>query len=459
MGIDLYGELYWRVLFPTWEERLRRRPTLARLRYLRSTERRGADELAAIQLGQLRRLLRHAWLHVPFYRARMDAAGLHPDEVRAVDALRKLPLLTRADAQAGAAARRSTAPPLPSISKKTSGSTGQPLVFGYDPDSEYWRQAVKLRGYGWAGYRQGDRTLHYWGAPPVPAPPRARMKIMVDRLIKRERYLDSTPRSPAHLAAAVAAIRRDRPRSILCFTQGGVELARYIVANGARTWDTIPVLCGAEKLYPQDRGVMEAAFGPAVFETYGCREVMLIGMECEAHRGLHVASEHLVVEVIVRAPGQADRPARPGETGEVVITDLHNLGMPFIRYANGDLAVAADEAVACPCGRALPRLASVDGRVTDSLRDAGGNRVGGLIFNVIFAALADTVTQFQAVQHLDGSVTLKLVPTPALDAAAREHIRRNCEKYLPGIAVTTELVSEIPVGKNGKRQVVVVERA
>jgi phenylacetate-CoA ligase len=163
----------------------------------------------------------------------------------------------------------------------------------------------------------------------------------------------------------------------------------------------------------------------------------------------------LIVEVVV-TDGDRTRPARPGESGEVVITDLHNLGMPFIRYANGDLAVAGPEG-ACACGRSLPRLASVDGRVTDTLKDARGERVSGLLFNVMFAALAGTVRRFQAVQHPDRSVTLKLVPTEKLDDSALATIRDNFARHLPGLPLRTELVDDIPLSPSGKRKVVVVE--
>jgi phenylacetate-CoA ligase len=454
--MDAYGALVARVLYPAWESGLRRRPTLRYLRYLQATERRSADELAAIQLAALRRLLRHAYASVPLYRARFDSVGLRPEAVREIADLARLPLLTRTEAQATAAERSATAPPLPTIMKSTGGTTGEPLRFGYDADSEYWRQATKLRAYGWAGYRTGCRSLHYWGLPATPARGSARLKIAIDRALKRERYVDCTLRSDEDHADVVRVIREERPEIILCYTQAGAALARYIVRNGARAWGTIPLLCGAERLFAADRAVLEDAFGKAVFETYGCREVMLIGSECEAHDGLHVSVENLVVEVVVREKDRT-RAARPGEIGEVVITDLHNLGMPFIRYANGDLATVG-RAERCACGRSLPRIAAVEGRVAETLRDADGNPVSGLLFNLIFTPLADAVRQFQAVQHRDGSVTLKLSPLRPLDDGALSLVRDTCTKYLKGTPVRTEIVGDIPIGKNGKRQVVIVER-
>jgi phenylacetate-CoA ligase len=188
-----------------------------------------------------------------------------------------------------------------------------------------------------------------------------------------------------------------------------------------------------------------------VFETYGSREVMLIAAECEAHDGMHVSHENLVVEIMV-----GDRPAKPGETGELVVTDLHNFGMPFIRYRIGDLATAGPTSV-CACGRELPRIASVDGRVTDTLRDGKGRSVSGLVFNLIVVPLAEKVRQFQAVQKKDGTLTLRIVPTAKMDDGARDQLRKHAERYLPGIAVSIEMVDAIAPGKNGKRKIVIVE--
>ena len=456
--MDVYGAVYRRVLFPAWEGVLRGRSTLEHLRWLEQTQWRSADELAALQLGALRQLLRHAWTQAPFYRKRMEAAGVTPEKVRSVEDLARLPILTREQAQAVGEERVATSPPT-DIRKSTSGTLGKPLVFGYDRESEYWRQAVKWRGYAWAGYRPGDRSLHFWGGLSWPPPPRKKkIKIAVDRALRRERYFDCTLRGEKELEDVVSVLRRERPQVLLCYTQAGVDLARFINERGLRDWDTIPVICGAERLFAADRVALDNAFG-AVFETYGCREVMLIASECEAHAGMHLSAENLLVEIVVTENGR-QRAAKPGEVGEVVVTDLHNYGMPFIRYANGDLAVAGPSEP-CACGRTLPRLSAVEGRVTETLRNGAGAQVSGLIFNVIFAgALAQRVRQFQVVQHRDGAVTLKLVPvaTGSFDDAARDHIVKNVAKYLTGVEVRTQVVSEIPLTKTGKRQVVVVER-
>jgi phenylacetate-CoA ligase len=458
--MDLYGRLLHDVLFPAWEG-LRGRPTFELLSYVKQTQWWGLEELHALQSGLLRRLMRHTYRHVPYYRRRWDELGVSPEDIRTPDDLRLLPILERADARDNAQDRESTAPPLVVVRKQTSGSTGLPMIVAYNEESRNWRDAQRLRGYGWAGYEPGHRAIHYWGFGATAPPTRfARTKIKVDRALKRDIYVDSTPRSDEALAAVVEQLKVVRPDAFVTYTQAGAALARYVLRTGKRDWGTIPVLCCAERLFPHDRAVLEEAFGPAVFETYGSREFMLIGSECEQHDGLHTSMESLIVEILVRNPDGTSRPAAPGETGELVITDLHNLGAPFIRYATSDLCVArAPEQ--CSCGRWLSRVGPIEGRTADTLRDGAGNPVNGLIFSILFVSLAQHTKEFQGVQHVDGSLTLKIVPLrPAepLPQAVHDISQSFAAKYLPGIRMTIQVVADIPPTRSGKRQIVIVEK-
>jgi phenylacetate-CoA ligase len=455
--LDPYGAALRGVLWPTWESLLRRRSTPAVLAQLSRTQWCSADELREIQCAALRRLVRHATEHVPYYRARFAAAGLSAEDVRSPEDLRALPLLTRETAREHVAQLASTAAPFPTISKQTSGTSGQPLAFAYDAGSEQWRHAVKLRAYAWAGYRLGDRALYFWGVPPSRREPVARrVKVALDRALKREAYVPCAVMDDRTLSAVVDRLVRTPPQVLVCYTQAGAELARFVRQRGLRRWGSVRVLCGAEPLYPRDRADLEAAFGPEIYETYGCREVMLIGSECEHHAGLHVSSENLVVELLVTEADGTRRPARPGETGEVVLTDLHNYGMPFIRYANGDVAVAAQDAK-CECGRALPRIASVRGRVSDVLRDARGNAVSGVAMSYVFSGIEASVRRFQLVQHRDRSVTLRFVPSGGFEVGILAILRARCLERLSGIDVRVEPVADLPRSAAGKHHLVVAE--
>lgn len=452
--MDLYAELVERALFPLWESSVRGRPTLDILRHLEQTQYRHLEEIEALQLGSLRRLLRHSYDHVPFFRERLDAARMSPTDVRTLDDLRRLPILDRADVRGAGQSRASLAPPLPEIHKTTTGSSGAPLAISYDRGSEHWRQATRLRGYGWAGHRVGVKTVHYWGRLPLPSGLRG-AKIAADRMLRQERYLDCSSRSDSDLEAVANDLRRAPPRVLVCFSQAAADLAHYVNARGVRRWPDINVICAAERLLSSDRDAVVQAFGPNVFETYGSREVMLIASECEAHDGLHVSMENLIVELVVREHG-GERPAEEGEIGEIVLTDLHNYGMPLIRYASGDLAVSRGREP-CRCGRKLARIGPIEGRVTETLVAGDGGKISGLLFIVAMVAKGHSCRAFQVVQHRDRSVTIRTAGD-GLAAEAEGQLRALLTPYLRGLPLRFERVDELALDRSGKRRPVIVEQ-
>jgi phenylacetate-CoA ligase len=187
--------------------------------------------------------------------------------------------------------------------------------------------------------------------------------------------------------------------------------------------------------------------------------MMLMASECEHHSGMHASMESQVIELIVRERDGSERPARPGETGEVVVTDLHNLACPMIRYLNGDLAVAHAPSM-CECGRSLTRIGPIEGRTTETLRDGRGNAVNGLVFNILFGVMDQVAKKFQVVQRLDGSVVMKIVPQVGsrLPDENSRAIHAFADKYLPEAPFAIEYVEDIPLTAAGKRKVVIVEK-
>ncbi len=456
VSFDPYGVVLGKVLYPAWE-RLRGRPTFSLLAQLRQSERMPADEREVARSGRLRRLMRHAYQHTTHYRRIMDGLGLCAEDFSSIADLHELPLLDRATFQQNPEDRIAPWPPVV-YSKTTSGSTGQPVVIRYSEESRSWRDATRWRGFGWGGYEMGDKAMHIWGTPVPPPAGLKAARIALDHKLRRDIYASCNVRTPEGLRGMVDIVRREKPTAILAFAQALGDLARFVNQNDLRDWPDIPTIYGAERLWPHDRAEVVKAFGPPVFETYGCREFTLMGAECEAHDGLHESMENLVVEIVVREPDGTTRAAAPGEQGEVAVTDLHNLAYPFIRYLTGDLAVERAQA-ACSCGRTLRRFGPVTGRVTETLTDGAGNRVDGLIFNILFLTIAADALQFQVVQHLDRSLTLRLVPLASgLSPAAEKTIRTFVTEQVRGVQLTIELVPEISLSKSGKLARVVVEK-
>jgi len=450
-GDQAYGALFGGLLFPVWERAIRGRDTLRHLAYLERSQWLSRGEIARAQTAELVKLLSYAGQNVPYYRELFRAHRFDPRAVKSSADLAELPVLTREIVRERYEDMVDPAHRGKNLKKGTSGSTGKPLKFEYSRESECWRQAVKLRGYGWAGYRPGRKAFFYWARVSA-APPS--LKVRMDRALRRETFVDSMKQDEASRRAALDLLRKTRPEVIVCYTQACAQFARWVVDNHLRDWDDISVICGAEGVLAGDRAILAKAFGPGIFETYGSRETMLIAAECESHAGMHLSEENLVLEIL-----RDGRAAAPGEPGDVVITDLHNYGMPMIRYVNGDVAVlgAGDR---CACGRGLGTLQRVDGRRSDTLTDKEGNAVPGIVFHVLFSdARKELVRQFQAVQTVDRNVVLKVVRGKDFSEADFQGITGRFSEYLRGLPLAIEFHDAIPPHQgSGKYQTIVVER-
>ncbi len=142
-------------------------------------------------------------------------------------------------------------------------------------------------------------------------------------------------------------INRYRPKALVSYVNPLYELAKYIIDNKLSVFSPKTILTGAEPLHDFQREVIEKAFNCNVYNTFGCREFMLMSAECREHKNLHINIDHLVVETV-----SEDGLAITGESGDLVVTDLYNYGMPLIRYLNGDRATLVNSS--CGCNNPLP---------------------------------------------------------------------------------------------------------
>jgi phenylacetate-CoA ligase len=447
-----YAWVYGEILFPTWQRVVRKRAIGARRALIEGTQWLEADRVTRLQGEALRELLVQAGAHIPFYKELFAQMRFDPRAIASREDIVHLPLLTRDTVRARYADLVHPAYRGRNIKKRTSGTSGVPLRFEYSNDSETWRQATRLRAYEWAGYRQGLPTLHYWGTGTnVPRGLRA-VKANIDCALRRESYVDCGRQDDESMRAMVRLIEELRPHAIIAYTHALATFARWVLDRNARTWGDVAVIGGAEAMLPSDRDPLKRVFGRGVFETYGARETMLIAAECEAHDGLHVSEENLLVE-IVREDG---RPVSPGETGAVAVTDLHNPGMPLVRYVNGDVATWGPENT-CTCGRTLRRIARVDGRRNDTMRDARGAPVPGMVFISLLNAHEAEIQAFQAVQKRSGEVLLRIVPGREWSNGRFDGTAQRLAAYFEGLPFEIMLVDEIPADPSGKWRAVVAE--
>ena len=447
----LYARAYEALFYPAWQRVVRGRPIGTHLQVLEATQWLGAEERDRLQLESLRALLDHAARNITYWRELFAHLRFDPRDIRCKGDLLILPILTREIISERYDDLVDPAHRGRNIQKGTSGTSGIPLKFEYCNESEAWRQATRLRGYGWAGYRMGLPTVHYWGAGSGPPAGFAGGKVHLDRALKREAYVDAIKQDEASMRSAAAVFSRMKPHCVVAYTQALAAFARWTTERGVRDWPDARVICGAEALLPHDRQAIALAFGPQIFETYGSRETMLVAAECEIHDGMHLSDENLLVEI-----ARDGRPVSDGEPGDVLITDLHNYGMPLIRYANGDLATMASDG-GCACGRGLRKLARVEGRTSDTLRDANGDPVPGMVIISLLAHEAGLLRAFQGVQKASGEVELRIVRGRDWDEARFSRTARRIEAYFKGLPLRVSYCDQIPALKSGKRHPIVIE--
>lgn len=442
----LYSRILRRGAYPLM---LWHRGDLAEARFLRQFERTQflpPALLRDLQLRRLRRLLDHAYEQCPFYRARFDRAGLQPSDVRRLEDLRGLPVLEKTDIQEHR--DRLTAHDWPKddlIANHTGGSTGRPLSFFLSRERKCSRAAATIRHNRWAGWDVGDKSAVLWGAP-RDAPADGWRACLRRVLLDRQLYLDTGHVTEEKLDAFDAALKRFRPRVILAYAGAAAMFARYLEALGRTPYQPRAIITSAEVLEDRERVRIENVFGCPVFNRYGCREVSVIASECSAHQGMHVMAEGLYVEVV----GKDGQPAKPGELGSILITDLLNHAMPLIRYRIGDLG--AWEEGRCPCGRGLPRLRTVAGRVTDFLVGGDGRLVSGVFLATYVIGRRPSLGQVQIQQETAGQVLFRIQRGPGFrDPDDLDYLQEASRRYLGSDTVVDwEFADELPPEASGK---------
>ncbi|OOG53671.1 phenylacetate--CoA ligase family protein [Rhodanobacter sp. C03] len=447
---DWYENLFRRALYPVYETGLRRRRTLAYFKDYRRNQWLAPEQIAALQWERLKALLDHCYREVPYYRQQWHELGIAPQDIRSLDDYARLPLLTKADIRANGDALKAESLRNQLGYKATGGSTGEPMRFGYTRESNDRRTAVMWRGYEWAGSRMGRRTLFLWGGA-VGEP--TRMHQFKDRLYNAafaRRVLNSFHMTEGNMAGFADAIDAYRPEVIVAYVGPLVRLAQWMIATGRRIHQPQTIIGAAEALHEFQRKIIEQAFGCPAYNTYGCREFMLIAAECEKRNGLHVNADHLVVELRKPAAAPADT-----QSGEVVVTDLFNYGMPFVRYVNGDTATASS--VRCECGRGLPLLNRIDGRVLDAIRTPDGHMLPGEFFPHMLKDVPG-LERFQVVQRRLDQLDLAMVRGAGFEESSLTYIRREVTKVLgDSIELRCRFVDDIPLTPSGKLRVTVSE--
>jgi phenylacetate-CoA ligase len=428
---------------------------------MRERERWPRARLLEFQRRRLRAIVQHALAHSPYYRRVIGDVGNGDVDLQQLPVLTKTTLMAEfdrivtdrrlrlADAERHLAGDRAGEPLFGEYRLVASGgTTGERGVVVYDQRA--WDVAVAsvLRLLQVQGIGADARVLGIGAPTPLHMTNRLFAELPARRA-DAPRLAVTTP-----LADVVEALNAFQPEVLITYPSFIRRLAEEQRAGLLRIAPR--QFCAAAETLTQDvRDLARETWGAAVLNAYGATEANLIGVECPWTAGLHVPEDLLVLEVV----DENDRPVPPGVAGQkLLVTNLFNRTLPFIRYELSDLVTVAGGP--CPCGRPHLRLASVQGRREDVLslpaRNGGQVRVHALQLRAPLLRMPG-VRQFQLSPRPTGLVVRLVLREASAAGELLRSARRVIEAQLDqvGAAVeglTIETVAEIGRAGTGAKE-------
>jgi phenylacetate-CoA ligase len=430
------------VAYPLWVAK-DRSPRLRYLAELERTQYLPPAQLKELQVRKLLATIEHAYRESPYYAKLFDSLGLKPADFRDERDLKKLPILEKETVRLNQMEflARSLKDGRLSVFK-TGGSTGRPVEVLKDPHTVELINATGLRAFRTAGWNIGEPVGMIWGNSPTEFTTKEKLR---DLLISPEVYLDTMSLTDESMGRFVADWRRAQPTLLRGHSHSIYIFASYCLKHGVDSVRPNAIISSSMMLLPTERRAIEKAFACKVTDLYGCEEVGLIASECERHDGMHIDMENNLVELL--DSNGNDVPT--GADGAVVVTNLLNRAMPLLRYKMGDVASLPGRA--CTCGRTLPLMNNISGRVADFLVRKDGSVVAGVSLVERTLTKFPGVAQMQIVQEDLDHIVLKIAKDPNYSAATEQALVAEF-KHSVGEHndIRIEFVDAIPQEKSGK---------
>jgi phenylacetate-CoA ligase len=434
-----------RILFDV-TQRMRRAPTLDMLEAIQSEPYESRAKILELQFSRLARLLAVAEAHVPYYREMFRTLGCHSHDIRSVEDLSALPILTKDIIRERLPELiREDQPKQKLILRHSGGSTGVPLMFYRSADELFRCEAGVLANCMQSAWRPGSMVAYFWGFDAGLYAMRS-WEFELRQHLRRMYQFDPFHSGSADMDRWLQKWDRLRPAIALGYASTIARFAEHIESSGGQVRPLLGVFTTAEKLYQPQQETIARVFQCRVFDMYGSSEVNNIACSC-ARGNMHVNAGNVVLEV------EGNRVC-PGEPSALIVTALNNFSMPFIRYRNEDCGELLDGV--CDCGSQSPLMKLDIARVSDNFTLPGGQVVHGEFFTHLMYG-SKGIASFQFRQTTLDSIILRVVPGPA-EPSARDRAIREAVAQVEGLdpsrtlKVQVEEVETIPLSAAGKHR-------
>lgn len=404
------------------------------------------------QAHALASLIAYAFTRVPYYRRLAADLGIRAEDIRTPEDLTSLPLLTKDIVHENLQDLVAEAYPRKRLrSSWTGGTTGNRMHFYTTRDYQLsWALPRWLRSMEMQGFSLGDPHVSVRQMIARHTTMRERLTHAMSARFQRVMRLDSMTVTEENLASITDAIERASPCTLAAYPSSLALIAQYVKDSGHRPPHVLATMVGGEQLLPHQRAIVREVFGNEPYLRYGSNELQEAAAECPAHEGLHLAVEDFIIEVV----DDQGRSVPAGQEGRLVFTNLRNYGMPFIRYAIGDIGSLMQSH--CSCGRTLPLLNPIVARTIDFLYTRDGQRIAPMQLDMS-PVLCLGITQFRIVQQDYDHVSVTLAPVGAdtphdTTIAASRATRRILTNYLgEQTDIDVQFADRIQMNISGKR--------
>jgi len=396
-------------------------------------------QLLELQLERLKKVIKHAYDNVPHYKKTLDSHGVKPEDLDALEDLKKFPFTVKNDLR-DAYPFKLFAVPREQVTRlhASSGTTGKPTVVGYtEGDINNWADLM-ARSISCAGGRPGDIVHNAFGYGLFTGGLGAhygaeRLKCTV------------TPMSGGNTEKQIAVLQ-DFGSHVLFSTPSYALNIAEVARKEGQDLASGPLrigLFGAEPWSDEMRVELEKQLGLKAMDIYGLSEIMGPGVACECpeQNGLHGWEDHFLFEII---DPETEEPLPYGSVGELVITTLTKEALPILRYRTHDITKLTDEP--CKCGRSHVRILRVAGRNDDMMIIRGVNVYPSQI-EAVLVGIQDVAPHYQLVIRREGvldTLQIDVEAEPSFDgdskqlgAEVKHHI-----KSLIGVSCTVNVLPE-----------------
>ncbi len=406
-------------------------------------------DLDSIKLEKLKSLVKFVYRNVPFYTDYMNGQGIVPSDISKLEDIQLFPVLTKEVIKTNY--ENFTPINLHAIkwvkTSQTGGTTGNILLKRNDASSRSAVWGAFKRFEDWMGYRSGDKALILMGGHVIHNKGWRSFKLQLvtdvaNAMTKQIRF-NPYNTDPKVIENIITTLKSNDIKLIRSYSQYLFHLC-HVLAERQLEFRVKSVTTTAEPLMQVHRDRFKDVLGAESYDQYGCGEIGGIAFECEKHEGLHVTEEHVIVEV--------------NDNSELIVTDLDNYAMPFIRYWNADQAVVSSKK--CSCGREHQLIDRILGRTCDYVTGSNGSFLHWAYFwHLVFdsgVAQRRNLQKFQIVQRSSNQLLFRYV-AEELSVQEQDTFKDNIQSRLGDMVIDFVRESDIENSPSGKYRPVINE--